>query len=82
MKKILYFSATWCGPCKNLRPIMESLSNQMIVQFVDIDSSPDLAAEYGVTSIPTLVFEKDGRPVKRESGVLTESQVKNIWNQL
>ena len=82
MKKILYFSATWCGPCKSLRPIMESLSNQMIVQFVDIDSSPDLAAEYGVTSIPTLVFEKDGRPVKRESGVLTESQVKNIWNQL
>ena len=82
MKKILYFSATWCGPCKNLRPIMESLSNQMIVQFVDIDSSPDLAAEYGVTNIPTLVFEKDGRPVKRESGVLTESQVKNIWNQL
>tara|TARA_R110000796_G_scaffold237293_1_gene357248 strand:- start:721 stop:969 length:249 start_codon:yes stop_codon:yes gene_type:complete len=82
MKKILYFSATWCGPCKNLKPIMESLSNQMAVQFVDIDSNPQLVAEYGVRSVPTLIFEKDGRPVKRESGVLTESQVKNIWNQL
>ena len=82
MKKILYFSATWCGPCKNLKPIMESLSNQMTVQFVDIDSNPQLVAEYGVRSVPTLIFEKDGRPVKKESGVLTESQVKNIWNQL
>ena len=61
---------------------MESLSNQMAVQFVDIDSNPQLVAEYGVRSVPTLIFEKDGRPVKRESGVLTESQVKNIWNQL
>ena len=82
MKKIIYFSAKWCGPCKNLRPIIESLSNQMAIQFVDIDSSPDLATEYGVTSIPTLVFEKNGKPVKRESGVLTESQIKNVWNQL
>ena len=61
---------------------MESLSNQMAVQFVDIDSNPQLVAEYGVRSVPTLIFEKDGRTVKRESGVLTESQVKNIWNQL
>jgi thioredoxin 1 len=81
MKKILYFSSTWCGPCKNFKPIMESLSNEMAIQFVDIDSNPQLVAEYGIRNIPTIVVVNNGQVSSKQAGVLTESQVRNLWNQ-
>ena len=82
MKQIIYFSAEWCGPCKNFKPIMESVSNSIPVQFVDIDQNPTLAAQYNIRSIPTLIFLKDGQEVNKKPGVLSESQVKEIWNQI
>jgi thioredoxin 1 len=82
MKQILYFSATWCGPCKNFKPIMESVSNSIPVQFIDVDQNPTLAAQYNIKSIPTLVFLKDGQEINKRPGVLSESQVKEIWNQI
>jgi thioredoxin len=82
MKQILYFSATWCGPCKNFKPIMESVSNSIPVQFVDVDQNPTLAAQYNIRSIPTLVFLKDGQEINKKPGVLSESQVKEIYNLL
>ena len=81
MKKILYFSAAWCGPCKNFKPIMESLSNEMAIQFVDIDSNPQLVAEYGIRNIPTIVVVNNGQVSSKQAGVLTESQVRNLWSQ-
>ena len=81
MKKILYFSSTWCQPCKNFKPIMESLSNEMAVQFIDIDSNPQLVAEYNVRSVPTIVVVSNGQVSSKQAGVLTESQVRNLWNQ-
>ena len=82
MKQILYFSSTWCGPCKNFKPIMESVSNSIPVQFVDVDQNPTLAAQYNIRSIPTLIFLKDGQEINKRPGVLSESQVKEIWNQI
>ena len=82
MKTILYFSSTWCGPCKNFKPIMESVSNSIPVQFIDIDQNPTLSAQYNIRSIPTLVFLKDGQEINKRPGVLSESQVKEIWNQI
>ena len=82
MKTILYFSSTWCGPCKNFKPIMESVSNSIPVQFVDIDQNPALATQYNIKSIPTLVFLKNGQEINKRPGVLSESQVKEIWNQI
>ena len=82
MKQILYFSSTWCGPCKNFKPIMESVSNSIPVQFVDVDQNPTLAAQYNIRSIPTLVFLKDGQEINKKPGVLSESQVKEIWSLL
>jgi thioredoxin-like negative regulator of GroEL len=81
MKKILYFSAAWCGPCKNFKPIMESLSNEMTVQFIDVDANPQLVAEYGIRNVPTIVVVNNGQAVGKQAGVLTESQVRNLWNQ-
>jgi thioredoxin 1 len=82
MKEILYFSSTWCGPCKNFKPIMESVSNSIPVQFVDIDQNPALATQYNIKSIPTLIFLKNGQEINKKPGVLSESQVKEIWNQI
>ena len=71
--KVVDFFATWCGPCKMLTPILEELSEEMqdSVEFVkvDIDESMELAMEYQVTSVPTLVFIKDGQEVSRKIGV-------------
>ena len=82
MKEILYFSAPWCQPCKNFKPIMESVSNSIPVQFIDVDQNPTLSAQYNIRSIPTLVFLKDGQEINKKPGVLSESQVKEIWSLL
>jgi thioredoxin 1 len=82
MKEILYFSAPWCGPCRNFKPVMESVSNSMPVRFINVDENPQLAAQYNVRSVPMLVFLKDGQEADKSIGVLTESQVKDKWNLL
>jgi thioredoxin 1 len=61
---------------------MESVSASIPVQFVDIDQNPTLAAQYNIRSIPTLIFLKDGQEVNKKPGVLSELQVKEIWNQI
>jgi thioredoxin-like negative regulator of GroEL len=81
MKKILYFSASWCQPCKNFKPIMEQVSRELPVQFVDVDASPDLVAEYSVRNVPTVIVVNNGRVASKQAGVLTESQVRNLWSQ-
>jgi thioredoxin-like negative regulator of GroEL len=82
MKEILYFSAPWCGPCRNFKPIMESVSNSIPVRFINVDENPQLSAQYNVRSVPMLVFLKDGQEADKTIGVLTEAQVKEKWNLL
>jgi thioredoxin-like negative regulator of GroEL len=82
MKEILYFSAPWCGPCRNFKPIMESVSNSMPVRFINVDENPQLSAQYNVRSVPMLVFLKDGQEADKTIGVLTEAQVKDKYNLL
>jgi thioredoxin 1 len=76
-----YF-ATWCQPCKQLNPIFEELQSEMIneatpvtFQTVDVDQNRDAAVEANVSSVPTVIFEKDGIPVYRFSGVLPKSVI-------
>ena len=82
MKEILYFSASWCGPCRNFKPIMESVSNSIPVRFINVDENPQLSAQYNVRSVPMLVFLKDGQEADKTIGVLTEIQVKEKYNLL
>lgn len=81
MKKLLYFSAEWCGPCKTLGPIVESLSGQINYEKVDVDTNHDLSAQYGVRNIPTLILvDEIGETKGRLVGLQTKDQILNFYN--
>lgn len=66
------FSATWCGPCKALAPTIDRVATEyqgkIAVYKVDIDSAQDTASSFGIMSVPTCVFFKDGKEVNRFTG--------------
>ena len=69
---VVDFFATWCGPCKMLAPILESVEKETEgVEFfrIDVDQAPELSRRFGIMSIPTLVFLKNGEEVDRTLGV-------------
>ena len=80
MKKILYFSSSWCQPCKTLGPIMDSLQGQINFRKIDVDNDTELSVKYGVRNIPTLILLKDGEPVNRITGLQAKQQILNFYN--
>ena len=66
------FFATWCGPCKMLAPTLDAVAAEVAdrakVYKVDVDQSPDVAAKYGVMSVPTLILFKGGQPARQMVG--------------
>lgn len=83
---LLYFSASWCGPCKSMSPIVEGVSGMMRDRFntikVDIDSLPTYAAEYGIRSVPTLMLVKDDEIIDQRVGGLPPQQLMQWLEQL
>ena len=72
------FWATWCGPCKMLAPIVEEIANEyshIKVGKVNIDDEGELAIEFGIVSIPTLLLFEDGKVTKKEIGYHTKDQL-------
>ena len=71
------FWASWCGPCKMLSPTVEALAEQyegkVLVAKVNVDEEPELARAFGVMSIPTVVFLKNGREFDRKVGLMPAS---------
>lgn len=80
MKKILYFSAPWCGPCKTLGPIVESLSGQINVQKINVDDNQDLSIQYGVRNIPTLILVENGETKGRLVGMQSKESILSFYN--
>ena len=81
MKKILYFSAAWCGPCKTIGPIMESVAGQVNYQKIDVDNNQDLSIKYGVRNIPTFIFlDETGEIKRRKVGLQTKQDILNFYN--
>lgn len=74
------FWAEWCGPCKQLGPVLDEVANELTgkvtVAKVNIDENPDTPTKYGVRGIPTLILFKDGQPVATKVGSVPKSQLK------
>ena len=81
------FWAPWCGPCKMQLPIVEELSTELegtaTIGKINVDEQPELASQFGVMSIPTLILFKDGQPVDKMVGLQSKDALKaKISNQL
>jgi thioredoxin len=83
MKKLIYFSAPWCGPCKMFGPVMDRISQSGIpVEKINVDTTPAVAAAYNVRSVPTVVLvNASGNEISRFVGVKPENEVKQLFNQ-
>ena len=76
------FWAEWCGPCKQLAPTVETVaaekSETLKVCKMDVDSNREIAAKYGIRSIPSLIIFKNGEPAAVEVGALTKQQLEDF----
>lgn len=76
------FSATWCGPCKAMLPILKELKallkEQVKIIKIDVDKNPSAAASYQVRGVPTLIIFKQGKQVWRQSGVVSALELQRI----
>ena len=81
MKKFIYFSAPWCGPCKQLSPVMEEIATKVHVQKVNVDDNPTLAQQYGIRNVPTVVLVEDGSEITRKLGLNPKQTYLDMYNQ-
>ena len=75
---LLDFYADWCGPCRMVSPIVDEIAterNDIVVGKINVDDEPELSAEFGVVSIPTLVVMKGGRIISQASGARPKPQI-------
>ena len=75
------FYADWCGPCKMLAPVLEHIDFVEVIK-VNVDEHPELATRFGVMSIPTMIFFKDGKEAKKEIGFRNLNDIENIYKSL
>lgn len=79
---VVDFNATWCGPCKMLAPVLEELSAEMegkaSFYAMDVDDNPEIASEYGISSIPYVAVFKDGKLVDEQIGFVPKLMLKGF----
>ncbi len=81
---LIDFFATWCGPCKMLAPIIDQLGDEVTdvkICKVDVDREGDLAAQFGVSSIPTLVLMKDGKIAAQKVGAMSKKALLDFMKE-
>jgi thioredoxin 1 len=79
MKQLIYFGADWCGPCRTIKP--QLVASGLDIRYVDVDSSPEMASNYGVRNVPTIILVTNGEPTNRKVGsAITVESVKQMLN--
>ena len=81
--RVLYkFGAAWCGLCRQINPILDSLKSEGLnIIDIDIDKEQDLAQEYSIRSVPTLIMFENGKEVSRVVGFQSKEQIKDLYNK-
>lgn len=83
---IVDFFATWCGPCQMIAPILNEIdkkySDEVEIYKVNVDENQDAAIRYGVSSVPTLIFFKNGEEIDRQVGYLEEDELSKIIEEV
>ena len=83
---LIDFWATWCGPCRMQSPVIEELSDELegaaVIAKLNVDENPELASQFSVMSIPTLVIIKDGKVVDRKTGVTPKATLLSMLNSV
>lgn len=83
---LLFFSASWCGPCQSMTPIVTDVASMMSERFntikLDVDNSPHYAAEFGIRGVPTLILVKNGEIIDQRVGGLPKPQLTEWLAQL
>jgi thioredoxin 1 len=81
MKKVIRFTASWCQPCKALASILEEIDTNIPIEVVDIDAQQDIAIEYGIRGVPTLVkVDENGNITGRMVGIKAKNLVEEFIN--
>ncbi len=81
-KKILVdFYASWCGPCRMLTEVLESIEDKIDILKVDVDKFPEIARKYGVMSIPNLILFENNQIIKNQVGFLNENELLDFINE-
>ena len=78
---ILYFTADWCNPCKQTKPIVEELNREQIMAkffIIDVDSEIEMAKDFEIRSVPTFVVMKDNLEIHRTTGAKTRQQLEEL----
>lgn len=83
---VVDFFATWCGPCQMLAPVLIELDKkygeEVLFYKVNVDENQDAAIRYGVSSVPTIIFFKDGEEIERQVGFLDEDELSAIIDEI
>ena len=82
MKQILYFTATWCGPCKLLKPKIQAMQSQLPITILDVDTNADAVEKYSIRNVPTIIVTRSGNEIGRLIGNnITQERIVELFNQ-
>jgi len=83
---LLDFWAEWCGPCKQIAPVLDDISEEMVddlvIAKINIDQNPETPAKYGVRGIPTLMIFKDGQLIDTKIGSMSKNVIQDWINSI